>query len=705
MAVFHGMLTVSLLAAVASGAQGKRPFTIADHFRVVGVADPQVSPDGRWVAYVTIHTDLALGKKWSELRLLSLATGEDRQLTQGQWNNLAPRFSPNGRYLAFLSDRWEKTMQLFLMPLEGGDPEQLTRFPGGVGSPVWAPNGKFLAFAAEVFPECGADTSCHEAINNSMKKGPLSVYLADDLLFRHWDSWKNGTVSHILSVDIATGALTDLTPGPQEAPVFSLTGEPRFTFSPDGKLFVYVANHDPDQALSTNADLWAVELSPEGKPIGAARNLTKHNKGWDGHPVFSPDGRFLAYRTQLIAGYESDLFRLAILDLATGNSRLISGSFDNWIVDHCFTGDGKSIVFKAEEQGRTPFYQLDLTSGKLSKLFTHATVDSFALIPGGDRIVYSRRATGEPPELYVFHLASTTITRLTHHNRDLAEEVAIRPAEEHWVDSGRGYKIHVFLVKPHNFDEKKRYPLILNIHGGPQSQWADAYRGDWQVYPGLGYLVAFANPTGSTGYGQSFVDAISRDWGGRVYQDLMSVADYLAALPFVDPSRMGAMGWSYGGYMIMWIAGHTQRFAALAAMMGVYNLEAFWGSTEELWFPEHDLGGVPWESPDYQRWSPVKFASQFRTPTLVVTGEKDFRVPYTQSLEFFTALRRQGVPARLVVFPKAGHWPSWYEMAFYYLVHADWFHRFLGGDPPPWDVQKFSRNQVFSQEEAGRTNP
>jgi len=215
------------------------------------------------------------------------------------------------------------------------------------------------------------------------------------------------------------------------------------------------------------------------------------------------------------------------------------------------------------------------------------------------------------------------------------------------------------------------------------------------LYPGLGYLVAFANPTGSTGYGQGFVDAISRDWGGRVFEDLMKVADALAALPYVDPARMGAMGWSYGGYMIMWIAGHTQRFAALAAMMGVYNLEAFWGSTEELWFPEHDLGGPPWLSPDYQRFSPSKYAANFRTPTLVITGEKDFRVPYTQSLEFFTALRRQGVPARLVVFPNAGHWPSWYEMAFYYLVHADWFHRYLGGDPPPWDVQRFLRNQAF----------
>ena len=257
--------------------------------------------------------------------------------------------------------------------------------------------------------------------------------------------------------------------------------------------------------------------------------------------------------------------------------------------------------------------------------------------------------------------------------------------------------IQVFLVKPHDFDPKKKYPLILNVHGGPQSPWRDRYRGDWQVYPGKGYLVAFPNPTGSAGFGQDFVDAIACDWGGRVYRDLMRVTDELEKLPYVDSERVGAMGWSYGGYMMMWFAGHTDRFEAIASMMGVYDLRSMWGATEELFFVEKDLCGTPWTSDHYERWSPSAYAENFKTPTLVITGEQDYRVPYTQSLHFFTDLQVQDVPSRLVVYPNSGHWPGWYEMAFYYLVHLDWFHRYLGGDAAPWEPLDLLRNQVFNE--------
>jgi dipeptidyl aminopeptidase/acylaminoacyl peptidase len=251
-------------------------------------------------------------------------------------------------------------------------------------------------------------------------------------------------------------------------------------------------------------------------------------------------------------------------------------------------------------------------------------------------------------------------------------------------------------VKPHNFDPSRRYPLILNVHGGPQMQWADAFRGDWQVYPGSGYIVAFPNPHGSTGYGQEFTAGISKDWGGKVYQDLMAVTDSLARLPYVDGNRMGAMGWSYGGYMMMWMEGHTDRFKAMACMMGVYNLKAMHGSTEELWFPEWELGGTPWESALYEKWSPNRFVTNFKTPCLVITGERDYRVPYTQSLEFFTDLQRRSVPSRLIVFKNDGHWPSSVKsMPFYYNAHLDWFHTYLGGNPAPFDMVKMLRNQAY----------
>jgi len=304
-----------------------------------------------------------------------------------------------------------------------------------------------------------------------------------------------------------------------------------------------------------------------------------------------------------------------------------------------------------------------------------------------------------PTELHRVALSGAAVgseSPLTSQNQALLAEVDFRSMEEVFVDSPTGKKIQVLLVKPHGFDPAKRYPAIVNVHGGPQMQWADAFRGDAQVYPGAGYVVAFPNPHGSTGWGQDFTAAISRDWDGKVMQDVMAVTDWLAAQPWIDKDRMGAMGWSWGGYAMMWLAGHTDRFKALASMMGVYDLRSMYSSTEELWFPEWDLGGTPWQEPEaYRTQSPSSYVPRFKTPTLVVTGQKDFRVPYTQSLSFFTDLQKMGVPSRLVVFENAGHWPGWYDMVLYYAAHLDWFHRFLGGEPSPWDPKALARNAVF----------
>ncbi len=244
---------------------------------------------------------------------------------------------------------------------------------------------------------------------------------------------------------------------------------------------------------------------------------------------------------------------------------------------------------------------------------------------------------------------------------------------------------------------RSKYPLILNVHGGPQSNWADAFRGDWQVYPGVGYIVAFPNPHGSTGFGQDYTAQISGDWGGRVYEDLMKVTDALEKLPYVDKERMGAMGWSYGGYMMMWFEGHTDRFKAIASMMGLYDLRSFHGATEELWFPEWDLKGKPWDSSQYEKWSPSNSVKNFKTPALVISGERDYRVPYTQSLHFYTDLQLMKVPSKLIIYSEAGHWPSWYEMALYYTAHVEWFHKYLGGGAPPWSTEQFLRNAVFDR--------
>jgi dipeptidyl aminopeptidase/acylaminoacyl peptidase len=693
--VLRAVLAIACVgAAAAAFATSKRAFTIADHYRVVGVEDPEVSPDGARVAYVTTHTDLEHAKRWSEVWASGIDGSGARRLTVGEAANTSPRWSPDSTHLAFVSDREGGTAQLYLLPMDGGEPRRLTDVPTGVSDPVWSPDGRFIAFAAHVYPECGADMTCNARIHKAWTDGPMHAHMADELLYRHWTSWRDGTYAHVLLLDVQSGALHDLTPGRFDAPTFSLGEGPGFAFSPDGHELVFVSNHAPVPATSTNSDLWTVTISSDGEPAEAV-DLTAANRAWDGSPSYSPDGRLIAYRTQRIPGYESDLFRLAIYDRNEKTHRILTESFDNWITSFQWSPDGRSIIFEADVQGRTPLYSLDLTTGRIAELLKDATIDAFDLTPDGRAIVYARRSIAEPSELYRFSIGGER-RALTHANDALLAEVDFRPAEEMWIPGAQGHKVHVFLIKPHGFDPSRKYPMILNVHGGPQSQWEDAYRGDWQVYPGAGYVLAFANPTGSNGYGQDNTDAITGDWGGRVYEDLMKVTDGLAALPYVDPGHMGAMGWSFGGYMMMWFEGHTDRFKALAAMMGVYDLRTMHSATEELWFPEHDLRGKPWESEDYRRWSPSEHVESFKTPCLVITGQRDYRVPYTQSLAFFTDLQLMKVPSRLIVYTKAGHWPSWYEMALYYDAHVDWFHRYLGGDAAPWDVEKLLRNQAFA---------
>jgi dipeptidyl aminopeptidase/acylaminoacyl peptidase len=682
------LLFLGLLAGNVD-AQQKRPFAIDDLYRLKSMEDPQISPDGKSVAFVARESNLKKGTTNADIYVVSIDGTRLRRLTTDPAADVHPRWSPDGSGILFTSTR-KNGSQAWLLPMDGGEPKQLTDLACGVSDPAWLPGGNGIVFTAEIYPECGTDPECHRRNDRTISEGPLRAYMADELLYRHWSSWREGKWSHVLTYDLEKRALLDLTPGAQDAPSFSLGGA-GFIPSPDGKEICYVANRDSVEALSTNKDLWVVPVTG-----GAPVNLTAANRAYDADPAYSPDGKYLAYRLQTVPGYEADRFRLALRDRTSGATTVLTEAFDNWVNDFQWAPDSRSIFFLADVQGHVPLYALDLASKKIRLVVDAKTIDAFDIAPGGKTIVFIRRSVGEPQELWSVSSDGKNLKRLTTLNREVEETVDIRPAEEIWIASPTGRRIHTFIVKPHGFDPAKRYPLILNVHGGPQMQWADAFRGDWQVYPGSGYIVAFPNPHGSTGYGQEFTAAISRDWGGKVYEDVMAVADSLARLPYVDPARMGAMGWSYGGYMMMWLEGKTTPFKALAAMMGVYNLKAMHGATEELWFPEWDLGGAPWESPLYDRWSPHLQVKNFKTPCLVITGERDYRVPYTQSLEFFTDLQRMGVPSRLIVFKNDGHWPSGVKsMPFYYNAHLDWFHRYLGGPPAPYDMKAMLKNQAF----------
>jgi dipeptidyl aminopeptidase/acylaminoacyl peptidase len=456
-------------------------------------------------------------------------------------------------------------------------------------------------------------------------------------------------------------------------------------------MLVFVSNHDPQPASSTNNDLWLVPVSSSGQ----AKNITSSNPAYDGSPQYSPDGRYIAYRLQKQPGYESDLFRLAVYDCARGTSRVLTESFRNWVEEFHWAADSKSIYFSAPVEGDEPVFQFSMDTGNVRRVLVDKAIAEYVISKDGRRIIYVRSSVSEPQEIFTANLDDSSPRRISHFNDAVVSEVDLPPAERMWFTGAGGAKIETFVVKPHDFTPGKKYPLILNVHGGPQTQWADSFRGDWQVYPGAGYAVAFPNPHGSTGYGQDFTAQISGDFGGQVFEDLMKVTDELGKLPYVDNTRMGAMGWSYGGYMMDWFEGHTDRFKAIASMMGLFDLPAMYGATEELWFPEWDLQGQPWNSLHYEKFSPSRYVDNFKTPCLVITGEGDYRVPYTQSLEFFTALQKKKVPSRLIVYSKAGHWPDWYEMALYYTAHLEWFHKYLEGGGPPWTTEQFLRNAVF----------
>ncbi len=677
-----------LILAVPAFTAEKRAFQIEDLYRLKGVQHLTLSPDGTRLAFEVSSQDLKASKRDTQLWVLETASGAAKQLTFSGKADTSPLWSKDGKTLYFLSTR-EGGSQLWVLDASGGEARKVTDFEPGVGAPKLRPGGG-VVFEASVFPEAMADGAKHKDLSAKLESGPVQAHLADSLLYRHWTEWRDFHYSHLFRTT-SDGKVEALTAGKQDYPGFWQAWD----LSPDGKEVCVTTNTDPVPARSTNNDLFLIALDGDRTP----RRITGDNPASDSDPKYSPDGRFIAYRLQVKPGHESDRFRLAVYDRAKGTRQVLTEAIDNWVDAFQWSADSKALWFTVEEKGRWPLFRADVASGKCVRMLEGLSIKEFAVSPDQKAVFLTKTRVGEPVEVWRHTFASGETRRITDFNQALAAEVDFRPAEEQWVKGADGKAIHVFLVKPHGFDPAKKYPLILNVHGGPQMMWSDTLRGDWQVYPGAGYIVAFPNPHGSTGYGQPFTDAISGDWDGKVMEDVAKVADHLAALPYVDQDRMGAMGWSWGGYAMMWLEGRTTRFKALAAMMGVYDLRSMHGATEELWFPEHDLTGMPWDQAQaYERMNPSSRVQAFKTPCLVITGERDYRVPYTQSLQFFTGLQERGVPSRLIVFKNDGHWPDTLKsMPVYYNAHLEWFQKYLGGAPAPWKTEDLIRNQVFTQ--------
>ena len=695
MPVLTRLLVPALLVAMPLVASEKRAFTIEDLYRLKGVQHLSLSPDGSRLLFEVSTQDLKAATRATEIWQLDLGSGAAKQLTFGPKSCTSPHWSKDGKRIFFLSSRAEGS-QLWALDAGGGEAQRVTGFEPGVDAPQVLPDGKSLVFEATVFPEAGADGAKNKEMADKLDSGPVQAHLADELLYRHWTQWRDFQYTHLF-LGAFNGKVEDLTPGKQDYPAAATTPMAQsYDVSPDGKELCVVTNPDAVPARSTNQDLFLVSLAGDRTP----RDITAGNKAADVDPKYSPDGKWIAYRLQAKPGYESDRFRLAVYDRAARTSRVLTEGIDNWVDAFQWSADGKTIWFTVQEKGHWPLFRVDVASGRIQRVLDGQSIREFQVAPDQKRVLFTRTAVGEPVEIWRYDVDTQALKRLTDFNQKVAGEVDIRPAETMWVKGADGAEVEVFIVKPHGFDPAKKYPLIMNVHGGPQMMWADSFRGDWQVYPGAGYVVAFPNPHGSTGYGQAFTEAISGDWNGKVMTDVDRVADALAALPYVDKDRMGAMGWSWGGYAMMWLEGHSTRYKALAAMMGVYDLPAMHGATEELWFPEWDLKGEPWTNPaTYEGMSPNRSVKAFKTPCLVVTGERDYRVPYTQSLEFFTDLQEMGVPSRLIVFKNDGHWPDQLKsMPVYYNAHLEWFQKYLGGGAAPWKTEDMVRNQAFDKD-------
>jgi dipeptidyl aminopeptidase/acylaminoacyl peptidase len=670
------VLACVLAAATAQSAE-KRAITFDDLIRIQRVGSPQISPDGQWVAYTVTTPDLAANRNAGNIWLAPLAGGNARQLTQSGRDS-SPVWSPDGKTIAFLSSRAGES-QVYLLPLSGGEPHPLTHLSTGVDIVKWSPDGKTIAFTSFVYPDC-PDDACSASRDAAKEKDKVKARVYEKLLFRHWTHWFEGKRSHlfVISAD-GSGAPRDLTSGANyDVPPDERGGPGDIDFSPDGSELCFTAVTDKVEAISTNGDLFIVPVA------GGEPHRITTNPGFDGNPIYSPDGRFIAYHAQLTPGYESDRWRIFLYDRSTHKSQDLTPQFDRSADGLRWSADSKTLYFTAENETLQPIYAVDARAGATPRILIDGFNGDMSLDRAGRTLVFTRSSLVMPAEVFAANSDGSAQRQVSHQNDALLAQLDMNAPEKFWFEGAGGARVQAMMIRPPHFDAAKKYPVLVLLHGGPQTMWSDSwgYRWNEQVFSSPGYVTLMINRHGSTGYGQKFTDEITGDWGGDAYGDIMKGVDYaLSKYSFLDASKMAAAGGSYGGYMADWIATHSGRFKAIISHAGVYDLTSMY-ATEELWFEEHDNEGTPWSNPEgYRKWAPVTYAGElgkYKTPTLVIAGEMDFRVPYTQSLEFFSALQRQEVPSKLVIFPDEGHWilkPL--NSQFWYRTFLGWLAEYL----------------------------
>ncbi len=678
------LFLISGLLGLPFPAAAKDPFTFDTMMKLTRIGDPQLAPDGSAVAFTAQTVDMAQNSKPTQIFVVALNGGAPRRITQEGTQNARPRWTPDSQRIVFTSNRSNGASQLWSMSADGSDPKQLTNLPTEAEGEIVSPDGKLLLFTSLVYPACepqsaGAgvayDSACNKKKLDEEGASKMHARVYNHLLYRHWTEYQGPRRSHLLIQPMNGGALKDLTPGDRDVPPFSLGAPESYVFAPNSAEVAYVSNIDADLSTSTNSDLFTISVNG-----GEPKRIT-NNPAADEGPVYSPDGKYLAYRAQTRSGYESDLWRLAVREQSSGRVKQLAPGLDRPVNSYEWSSDGKTIYFTIADHGHQPLFKIAANGNGAAKPVREGaiSIDDLHASKDGKVLIYTEQSGSKPVEIYKTDLSGQSETALARLNEPILDSHQLTPLESFSITASDGTKVESFVVKPPDFDAKKKYPALFLIHGGPQGEWGESWSYRWnpQVFAAAGYVVVLPNPHGSTGYGQKFTDAVNNNWGGIPYDDIMKTADYAQTLPYVDPKQMVAAGASYGGYMIDWILGHTDRFKALVVHAGVYDLSSEAGTTEELWFPKWEFGGFPWQTPNtYARWTPnnPELIKNFKTPTLVTHGEIDYRVPVGQGQQLFTALQQQKVPSKLILFPDEGHWilkPQnsrfWYQQVIEWL--------------------------------------
>ncbi|MFH1017162.1 MAG: S9 family peptidase [Pseudomonadota bacterium] len=651
-------LAAGLLFLCAIGSAGaeelrSHPFSWADMFAMVRLSDPQSSPDGQWILFTRTEFNLETNKGNTDLVLVSVDGTASRRLTFDPAPDQNGRFNSDGSTVFFLSNR-SGSSQLYKLSLSGGEPEKVTDLPVDIEGFEFSPDGKRILFWADVFPDC-KDLACTAKRLKEKDESKVKAMVFDAPFVRHWNQWNDGRRNHLFVMGLDDPRPVDLMPGmDQDAPPKPFGDSGDFSWSPDGKLVAFTSKPSKDEAWSTNGDVY---LAPSDGAV-PPRSLTADNLAMDQSPVFSPDGQQLAYLSMDRPGYESDRLHIALWDPKTGAKRNVTKDWDRSVEEMVWAKDGKTIYAAALEHGKGKIWAVDVALGKAKELVDEGVNSQLHLMKDG-RLLFLQERMTHPKEIYATDPASGKALRVSHVNSERLSTMRISQPEEFWF-SNDGRKLHGWILKPVDFREGQKYPLAFLVHGGPQASWEDNFHYRWnpEFYAGAGYVTVQIDFRGSAGYGQAFTDAIHGNWGPGPFSDLMAgLKEVLKTRTYIDKERMCALGASFGGYMTNWIAGQEHPFKCLVTHDGDLDTTSSYFNTDELWFPEWDMTGPPWEKADvYERNSPMRNVGKWKTPMLVIQGGKDFRVVEAEGISTFNALARRGIPGKFLYFPDEGHW-------------------------------------------------